>query len=197
MNPVNNNTSLTHQSGEWGSPKGRYHEFSNASKPDQSESYKLSFSVKHLPLLLLETEPLFKNYLIPIVWIKSIQPKPSPIQGEQKKEFEMSELTNNDAGRDEVAGTNPLTYAVAIRKAAGIKRTNDPIKLRNLRDMADAVVVGLKVSALEKTELAANTTDSLDALALKAEVVELEAQVTKMAGLKDAINARVEVLLKG
>ena len=109
----------------------------------------------------------------------------------------MSDQLQNDAGREEVASTKPLTYAVAIRKAAGIKRTNDPIKLRNLRDMADAVVVGVKASALEKTELAANTTDSLDALALKAEVVELETQVIKMAGLKDAINARVEVLLKG
>ena len=109
----------------------------------------------------------------------------------------MSDQLQNDAGREEVASTKPLTHAVDIRKAAGIKRTNDPIKLRNLRDMADAVVVGLKASALEKTELAANTTDSLDALALKAEVVELETQVIKMAGLKDAINARVEVLLKG
>ncbi len=109
----------------------------------------------------------------------------------------MDDQLRKDAERDEVAGTKPITYQVAIRKAAGIKRTNDPIKLRNLREMADAVVVGLKASALEKTQLAANTTDSLDALALKAEVVELETQVTKMAGLKDAINARVEVLLKG
>ncbi len=109
----------------------------------------------------------------------------------------MDDQLRKDAERDEVASTKPITYQVAIRKAAGIKRTNDPIKLRNLREMADAVVVGLKASALEKTQLAANTTDSLDALALKAEVVELEAQITKMAGLKDAINARVDDLLKG
>lgn len=119
------------------------------------------------------------------------------VKREESKMENTVPSTVNDAESAEVSGTTPVTYEVAIRKAAGIKRTNDPIKLRNLRDMADAVVVGLEASALEKTELAANTTISLDALALKAEVAELEKRVVKMAKLKDAINARVEVLLKG
>ncbi len=103
----------------------------------------------------------------------------------------------NNTGSAEVSGTEKLTYSVVVKKAAGISRTNDPIKLRDLRDDADAVIADLKEQIHETDQAIATSADELDKLALKSEVKDMKTQITRMDGLKEKIAVRVKELLKG
>ncbi len=109
----------------------------------------------------------------------------------------MNDQLSNDTESAEVSGNEILTYSEIIKKAAGISRTNNPVKLRDLRDDADAVIAELKEQINTSEQNIASTADELDKLALKSEVVSLKAQVSKVAGLKDKIGVRVKELLKG
>jgi len=92
----------------------------------------------------------------------------------------MNELTNNDAGRDEVAGTDDkLTYQKLIRKSAGIGRTKDARKLQSLRSDIRTLQSDLKV----------------DRLARKDEIAMIHGQVDKLDEVLGSVQAQVTELL--
>lgn len=103
--------------------------------------------------------------------------------------------TVNDTESVEVSGIQKPTYESVYKKVAGISRTNNPIKLRDLRNDAESVIKHL-VSSKEQLEASTETVeDPLDKLAQKFEIKDLVTQIENMDGIKDKINARVEELL--
>ena len=108
----------------------------------------------------------------------------------------MNELTNNDAGRDEVAGTDDkLTYQKLIRKSAGIGRTKDARKLQSLRSDIRTLQSDLKVQVAEMEGSVESVEDDLDRLARKDEIAMIHGQVDKLDDVLGAVQDQVTELL--
>ncbi|MBC8193514.1 MAG: hypothetical protein H8E18_14100 [FCB group bacterium] len=108
----------------------------------------------------------------------------------------MTELTNNDAGRDEVAGTDDkLTYQKLIRKSAGIGRTKDARKLQSLRSDIRTLQSDLKVQVAEMEASVESVEDDLDRLARKDEITMIHDQAKKLGEVLGAVKKQVTELL--
>jgi len=105
----------------------------------------------------------------------------------------------NDAGRDEVAGTNTeekLTYQKLIRKSAGIGRTKDARKLQSLRNDIRTLQSDLRVQVAELETSADSIEDDLDRLARKDEITMINGQVDKLDEVLGSVQTQVTELLK-
>ncbi len=108
----------------------------------------------------------------------------------------MNELTNNDAGRDEVVGTDDkLTYQKLIRKSAGIGRTKNARKLQALRSDLRTLQSDLKVQVAELEASVESVEDDLDRLARKDEITMIHGQVKKLDEVLGAVKKQVTELL--
>ena len=108
----------------------------------------------------------------------------------------MTELTNNDAGRDEVVGTDVKpTYEKLIRKSAGIGRTKNARKLQALRSDLRTLQSDLKVQVAELEASVESVEDDLDRLARKDEITMIHGQVDKLDDVLGAVQDQVTELL--
>ena len=108
----------------------------------------------------------------------------------------MNELTNNDAGRDEVVGTDVKpTYEKLIRKSAGIGRTKNARKLQTLRSDLRTLQSDLKVQVAELEASVESVEDDLDRLARKDEIAMIHGQVDKLDDVLGAVQDQVTELL--
>jgi hypothetical protein len=108
----------------------------------------------------------------------------------------MTELTNNDAGRDEVVGTDDkLTYQKLIRKSAGIGRTKNARKLQALRSDIRTLQSDLKVQVAEMEASVESVEDDLDRLARKDEITMIHDQAKKLGEVLGAVKKQVTELL--
>ena len=111
----------------------------------------------------------------------------------------MNDQLLNDAGRDEVAGTNTeekLTYQKLIRKSAGIGRTKDARKLQSLRNDIRTLQSDLRVQVAELETSADSIEDDLDRLARKDEITMINGQVDKLDEVLGSVQTQVTELLK-
>ena len=108
----------------------------------------------------------------------------------------MTELTNNDAGRDEVVGTDVKpTYEKLIRKSAGIGRTKNARKLQTLRSDLRTLQSDLKVQVAELEASVESVEDDLDRLARKDEITMIHDQAKKLGEVLGAVKKQVTELL--
>lgn len=109
----------------------------------------------------------------------------------------MNDQLQNDAGRDEVAGTTveTLTYEKLMRKSAGISRTKNARKLQTLREDIRTVQSNLQAQVAELEASVGGIEDDLDRLACKEKIVTLQKQVTKLDDVLGAVQTQVSELL--
>ena len=108
----------------------------------------------------------------------------------------MNELTNNDAGREEVVGTDvKATYEKLIRRSYGISKISNAKSLQTLRNNTRSLQSDLNAQVTELEASVESVEDPLDRLA-QLEAIELvKEQVVKLDSVLVAVGNRVTELL--
>jgi len=108
----------------------------------------------------------------------------------------MNELTNNDAGRDEVAGTDvKAAYEKLIRRSYGISKISNAKNLQTLRNDARSLQSDLNAQVAELEASVESVEDPLDRLAQLEAIEMVKGQVVKLDSVLDSVGNRVTELL--